>query len=167
MKTGIHLFQRLTGFPLARERRKAKVLINKILSAQPYIERRAMLALLPLTRPCRPKSKTSHLIQLPSRVGIRAHTINIRRKKKNKPPAVRPPPAEHLAPAPSLFSASAPRERTALGVRPQRPKTGLNRRCGCLASLNCYDVNHAHHDPNRRRAIDGAQGTSTPPDGYP
>ena len=27
VKTGINLFQRLTGFPLARERRKAKVLV--------------------------------------------------------------------------------------------------------------------------------------------
>ena len=40
MKTGIQLFQRLTGFPLARERRKAKVLI--LLSANerdPAIQR--------------------------------------------------------------------------------------------------------------------------------
>jgi len=34
VKTGIQLFQRLTGFPLARERRKAKVLKEKKLQSQ-------------------------------------------------------------------------------------------------------------------------------------
>ena len=41
VKTGIHIFQRLTGFPLARERRKAKVLFTKTCQAGDHFDERA------------------------------------------------------------------------------------------------------------------------------